>query len=225
MGLRSFFLSAMVVLMATLCCANPVCAPIERDTVMALADPLSPRHDEEALVASLQQLLADGRMTNADRLWCEAMLEMATRNRVGEVCNDLEYVTVEGAKGHLHGIESELTLLFFNDPDCLSCHQVKERLDTCETLRVMVSRHELTVVALCVGDEEEKWRVEEYPDYVVNAFDMARAVENEEVYDLPTMPLFYLLDTDKRVLLKNEPSLNRVVEVLKAKSRYRPARR
>ena len=33
-------------------------------------------------------------------------------------------------------------------------------------------------------------------------------------YDLMTMPMFYLLDRDKRVILKNEASLNRVLKVM-----------
>ena len=219
MRLKLFFLLAMVIWVAAQSGARTSVTAVERDSIMALADPLSPKHDEEELVAMLQQSLADEKISRGDRSWCEALLEMAMKNRVGEVCADLDYVTAEGGAGHLHGIDSSLTLIFFNDPDCLSCHQVKERLDTCDTLRDMVSRQVLTVLAFCVGDDEDKWRAEDYPDYVVNAFDAVRAVEIEEVYELPTMPLFYLLDGEKRVLFKNEPSLNRVLEALEPYNR------
>ncbi len=217
MRFRLFLLAIMVGCVAAQAGTNTP-SSITRENIMELADPLSPQHDEEALVTMLQLKLGDEGTSRADRSWCEAMLAMAMKNRVGDVCADLQYVTAEGAEGNVHGIDSGLTLLFFNDPECLSCHQVKERLDTCDTLRDMVSRHELTVLALCVGGDETVWRTEEYPDYVVNAIDADCAVENNEIYELPTMPLFYLLDAEKRVLLKNEPSLNRVLQVLTANS-------
>lgn len=218
MRLRLFFLLAVICWASTLAGVT-ASVPMSRDSVMSLADPLSPRHDEEALVEALRLVLDNPQASRADRGWCEVMLEMALKNRVGDKCADLDFVIADGATANIHGIEAPMTLIFFNDPDCLSCHQVKERLDTCATLREMVARDELVVLALCVGDDEHKWRVEGYPDYVINAFDASRAVDEGEVYDLPTMPLFYLLDEEKRVLLKNEPSLNRVLRVLATGSR------
>ncbi|MBQ5465799.1 MAG: hypothetical protein IIT60_00970, partial [Muribaculaceae bacterium] len=41
-----------------------------------------------------------------------------------------------------------------------------------------------------------------------------QAIDGEGLYDLPSIPLFYLLNRDKRVLMKNEASLNRVLHAL-----------
>lgn len=198
--------------------------PFSKERVVRLADPTGDDHDESALYELLSATLAaDAKLSSGDRAWCEAMLADAAKNRPGQECADLEYETAEGARGHLHGISTPLTLLYFNDPDCFSCLKVKERLDTCATLRELVTTHELTVVALYTGDDTARWLNEEYPDYVVNAVDSNRAVEEEEAFVLPTMPLFYLLNEEHRVVLKNEPSLNKVLQAIATRSPHTPA--
>ena len=78
----------------------------------------------------------------------------------------------------------------------------------------MVNDSILTVVGIYPYENTNEWRQESFPDFIINGWDYKQQVEGEETYDLMTMPLFYLLDRDKRVLLKNEASLNRVLKVL-----------
>ena len=51
---------------------------------------------------------------------------------------------------------------------------------------------------------------------MINGWNQSRQIEYAELYDLPTLPCFYLLNREHKVLVKNEGSLNKVEAVLKA---------
>ena len=51
---------------------------------------------------------------------------------------------------------------------------------------------------------------------LINGWNQSQQIEYAELYDLPTLPCFYLLDKDYTVLIKNEGSLNKVEKVLGA---------
>ena len=50
---------------------------------------------------------------------------------------------------------------------------------------------------------------------MINGWNQSHQIEYAELYDLPTLPCFYLLDKDYKVLIKNEGSLNKVEAMLK----------
>lgn len=171
-------------------------------------------HNEAAMLHILETTSDRHNLNESDSIRINSMLEIVGRNAVGTKANDIEWITVEGAIGRLSSIDTEYTLLYFNDPDCFSCSMVKERLDTCNTLRTLVENNVLSLVAIYPYSDTEQWQQEPYPDYIVNGHDFKGEVENDEAYILPSMPLFYLLDKNKTVLIKNEPSLNRILEFL-----------
>ena len=50
---------------------------------------------------------------------------------------------------------------------------------------------------------------------MINGWNKSRQIEYAELYDLPTLPCFYLMDKEFKVLVKNEGSLNKVEAKLK----------
>lgn len=46
-------------------------------------------------------------------------------------------------------------------------------------------------------------KLSDMPDNWVNAYDEKLQISNEELYDLKAMPTLYLLDKEKKVLLKD----------------------
>ena len=59
------------------------------------------------------------------------------------------------------------------------------------------------------------WKKAKYPKMMINGWNQSQSIEQGELYDLPTLPCFYLLDKDYKVLIKNEGSLNKVEAKLK----------
>ncbi len=70
----------------------------------------------------------------------------------------------------------------------------------------------MTVLFIFPDGEIEKWlaQIEKYPKERL----VASMKEGDQVFDLRTMPVLYLLDKDKKIVLKN-PSLEELEAYLK----------
>jgi hypothetical protein len=79
-----------------------------------------------------------------------------------------------------------------------------------------VNEKKLIVLGIYPYDDEKLWKKANYPKMMINGWNKSRQIENNELYDLPTLPCFYLLDKDYKVLIKNEGSLNKVEAMLQS---------
>ncbi|MDO4510253.1 MAG: hypothetical protein Q4B68_00365 [Bacteroidales bacterium] len=180
-----------------------------------LGNPLSEEHDEVKYVEVLKTACESEVLSESDKMRYRLLLKEAQKNHVGTLAADIEYVTPDGSTHHLSESAAPLTLVYFNDPDCDACEKVVARLDTCATLKTMVLEKQLEIVGIYPLDDEQAWLQRPFPSYIINGWNKSQEIDQEETYVLPTMPLFYLLDADKRVVLKNEPSLNHVLDYLR----------
>ena len=178
------------------------------------ASPADSLHNEEAYIAALLDVVNDPSLDRAAKMRPQLLLENAMKNRIGSVATDLELTSTHGTTQRLHEMDSVLTLVFFNDPDCDACYILKNRLDTTQVINNYINSGLLQIVAIYPFDNHELWCNTPYPSNMLNLWDENQAIDGEGLYDLPSIPLFYLLNRDKRVLMKNEASLNRVLHAL-----------
>lgn len=183
-----------------------------------LGNPLSDRHNELRYVELLKTIAECPLLTENDKLLPQLLLEEAQKNQVGSVAADIEYITPDDSVHHLSDSQAPAVLIYFNDPDCDACLKVKHRLDTCTMLRQMVAEKQLQIVGIYTIDNEELWRNTPFPSYIINGWNKNQEIANSETYVLPTLPLLYLLDADKKVLIKGEASLNKVLDYLQTES-------
>ena len=179
-----------------------------------LSEPTWDYHNEQLFSLVMEHAATTSCLSDNERLRPQLLLDVTRKNAPGNVACDIEYETLDGTRGKVSDISSPYTLIYFNDPECLSCAKVKERLDTTMTLKNLVTDSILTVIGIYPYDNVEEWKLEPFPNYIINGIDINHEVDGQQTYDLMTMPMFYLLDSDKRVILKNEASLNRVIKAL-----------
>lgn len=179
-----------------------------------LSEPTWDYHNEELFALVMEHAASASCLSDNERLRPKMMLDVTRKNVPGIVAHDIDYETLDGNHHKLSDINTPYTLIYFNDPECLSCAKVKERLDTCTTLKNMVSDSTLTVIGIYPYDNVQEWHLEPFPTFIINGWDYKQEIEGQQTYDLMTMPLFYLLDRDKHVILKNEASLNRVIKAM-----------
>lgn len=179
-----------------------------------LSEPTWDTHNEELFKRLIEHASTTPCLSESERMRPQLLLDVVRKNAPGEVAHDIEFEILDGTHHTLSDINTAYTLIYFNDPECFSCAKVKERLDTCSTLEGMVNEGVLTVLGIYPYDNTREWHIEPFPAYIVNGWDFKQDVDGKQTYDLMTMPLFYLLDSEKRVIVKNEPSLNRIIKVL-----------
>lgn len=179
-----------------------------------LSEPTWDTHNEELFKLLIEHGSTASCLNDNERLRSQSLLEVVRKNAPGTIVTDIEYETLDGSHHRLSDISTAYTLIYFNDPECFSCAKVKERLDTCSTLKSLVGDGMLTVLGIYPYDNTQEWHLEPFPQYIINGWDFKQDVETKQTYDLMTMPLFYLLDTEKRVIVKNEASLNRMLKAI-----------
>jgi hypothetical protein len=185
------------------------------------ADPL---HNEGLYMVVLKHVTESYVLSNTEKEKQRLLLEGAKKNMIGSVAADFDYV-VPGDKTvhHLKDLKADYILVYFNNPDCESCEAVKERLASNELINKMISDKKLIVLAIYPYDDQKLWKKAKYPKMMINGWNQSQQIEYGELYDLPTLPCFYLLNNDYKVLIKNEGSLNKVEAVLKQLTQAQPA--
>lgn len=170
-------------------------------------DPNSPVLNEEVYIPILQAVLASRSLNDLDKMQYEYQLRIASLNRVGSAASDFEYTTVSG-KGSLYRIKGEYTLIFFNNPDCHTCHQILEELKQNPDISRLIRGNRLKLLAMYTDQELDKWVKNKsmYPPEWIYAHDAKFILRENSLYGLRAIPSLYLLDKDKKVILKDAPA-------------------
>lgn len=128
-------------------------------------------------------------------------------NPQGSVAADFTYFLPDSTVARMHGVESPYTLLFFYNPNCRSCQGIIEALKTSTAINRALETGALTLLAIYTQDDSPVWRefIKETPQGWTNGCDNGMKLISENIYDLRNLPVFYLLDSKKRILLKDLP--------------------
>lgn len=130
---------------------------------------------------------------------------LAEKNRVGQSAIDFIYTLASGKQGRMYGLKADYTLLFFYNPDCHTCMEIKNAMKQSSRLKEWVSSGKMKVLTLYPDEDMALWRshLNELSNEWVNGYDKGQVLTHELLYDLSAIPSFYLLDKDKKVLLKD----------------------
>lgn len=143
-----------------------------------LYDPNSPMRNENIYIEVLRHIVATAKLDEIYKVRPRYQLELAMKNRVGDKAADFTYTTENEGKATLYGMTADpLLLLFFFRPDCPTCKEVKEY--------VANKGIDKRVKILFVNPDID--------------------TDLDTIYDLRASPTLYLLDKDKKVILKDAP--------------------
>ena len=180
------------------------------------SDAADPIHNETLYMAVLKHASEKFVLSAAEKEKQRLLFEGAKKNMIGTVAADFDYVMPNDKNAHhLKDLKADNILVYFNNPDCESCEAVKDRLANSELINQLVNDKKMIVLAIYPYDDQKLWKKAKYPKMMINGWNQSRNIEYNELYDLPTLPCFYLLDKDYKVLIKNEGSLNKVEATLK----------
>lgn len=170
-----------------------------------LNGPNSPMRNETYYILYLERVLCLPGLTEEERLRPAYQLETARKNRPGSLATDFSYLTREGKPGRLRDTApGKRLLLLFYDPACVHCTETLKELYHSPVLERLMADQSLSVLAVYTEGDRELWdrTKASLPGEWMVAMDMEGIVERE-LYALPAMPVIYLLEKDKTVLLKD----------------------
>lgn len=172
---------------------------------LVMGDPNSPYRNEEFCIPLYQKIAASSLSDESEKADAEAQLPLLTLNRLGEKANDFYYTMRNGRTGHLYGIDAEYTIIFFSNPGCPNCREVMESLEQFPLIDDLIEGKYLAVANIYPDEDLSEWikYSEIYPKNWINAYDHMQAIYGTPLYNIRAIPSVYLLDSEKRVLLKD----------------------
>lgn len=169
-----------------------------------LDDPNSPMRDEDYYILFLEELLRLPGLPEEKRIRPAYRLEIARKNRPGMTAVDFSYTDRRGNRRTLHATQGERLLLLFYDPSCSHCSQILDGLRCSAVIGNLIRNKELSVLAVYTEGDRRLWddTKDSLPQEWTVAIDESNIAERE-LYALPAMPVIYLLDGKKKVILKD----------------------
>ena len=180
-----------------------------------LYDPNSPMRDEDLFLPFAESMAVSPCTSDNMRAACRYEAAQCGTNSFGTRVPDVKYCDKDGRKGNLHSVRAEYTMLFFSNPGCSSCKEIIDDVLSRDYINDYIAGHRLAIVNIYIDEDISAWRdyVHNYPRNWINGYDYSFKLRDSGLYDIRAIPSLYLLDSSKRVLLKDAPT-ERVLQYL-----------
>ena len=179
-------------------------------------DPNSPFRNDQLYLPVLEAVSQSPLVEEEIRAGAADKALLVSRNLPGSFAEDFTYLTIQNRPGSLYGIRAPYTLVFFNNPGCNMCREIREAMNGSSLIMEKVRSGQLAVLALYPDEDTELWLAykDEIPPEWINARDPGCTVQESGLYDLKAIPSLYLLDSEKRVILKDCTDVRLIEAVL-----------
>jgi len=165
--------------------------------------PNSRIRDEDLYICVLNTILSDETFSPVLKERYREQLEVAIKNRPGELALDFRFTTLKGREGSLYGLPKRYTLIMFYEPNCPACESAIMYLTENPVIRDIYQS--INMIAVYTGEDELLWRSSssKFNNYWIVAYNSCLSITRERLYDRRPSPSFYLLDKERRVILKD----------------------
>ena len=170
----------------------------------------SPFRNEEFYIPVLQEVLKSDLLTQEQKSAYRLQQEFTRKNRVGQAANDFTFTSESGQDSKMSSINSEFLILLFTNPECSTCMAVTDMINKSEAINKAFShntpqRTMLTVLSVYPDDDIESWKshLDGLSGNWIHAYDKGMQITKGKLYDLKAIPTIYLLDKNKKVILKD----------------------
>lgn len=175
-----------------------------------LYDPNSPFRNEEMYIPVLNEAVRSSSITEERRSTLLFQQEMVLKNRVGKRAANFLYTLPSGQSKGLYDLKSEYTLLIFSNPGCNTCEVVIKKLEQSKELNRAFSmntpgRTMLTILTVYPDEDIDEWisHLDKMPATWIHGYDKGMVITHKKLYDIKAIPTLYLLDKEKKVILKD----------------------
>ena len=172
-----------------------------------LYDPNSPLRNEDYYSLYAEHLAVSDLVEPVMQEKYARIVRLAALNRIGTKAADFRFMDKSGAMHTLYGIKAELTLLFFSNPGCTACKYIIDVLNNVPVISGLIDNGTMKVLNIYIDEDLEAWRsyMPIYPETWYNGFDPDLVIRGETLYNVRAIPSLYLLDSDKKVIMKDAP--------------------
>ena len=170
-------------------------------------DPNSPMRNEEMYLHFVRKYAQYEGLSEVEKGKYNRQAKLCALNRLGTKAADFRFADKRGKIRNLYDIDAELTLLFFSNPGCNACMEIINVLNGDPKIAGLVADGTMAVLNIYIDEDLEAWKsyMPIYPESWYNGFDPDFVLRNNDIYNIRAIPSLYLLDAEKRVILKDAP--------------------
>lgn len=179
---------------------------------IVLHNPNSPMRNDEYYIPILEVLVESPLLDEYDRMVPAYDLDVVSKNRLGTTANDFVYTLSNGSSGRLSNIQADYTILMFSNPGCPMCSEITEKLSSSPLINELGELGRIKILTIYPDADLEAWReyLRQMPHQWINAYDKGMIITEKRLYNLNAIPSLYLLDKDKRVIIKDGVSVEQI---------------
>ena len=188
--------------------ASNVFGFFEKTVSRYLYDPNSPVRNEDLYLPFVQGLAVSPFVAEVMKPAYAHDASMCSLNQGGTVATDFIFTDLSGRRHSLHSVKAEYTLLFFSNPGCPACKEIIDGLTGDPRIAEKVSSGKLAVVNVYIDSDLDEWReyAVNYPETWLSGYDQDYTIRTDVTYNVRAIPSLYILDSGKRVLMKDAPT-------------------
>ncbi|MBD0403940.1 DUF5106 domain-containing protein [Flammeovirga sp. EKP202] len=165
-----------------------------------LFDPNSPFRNEGLYELILEDYKRNSILSDLQKVRIKYHLTIIEKNKIGKLASDFN-TKIDGNIKNLYSIQAPYILVVFTNSECPSCIENYKELGKNEVIRNTTDSGKLKV--LMVDNSESPTLTK--GDQWIWAKDIDDVIDSNEIYYTPALPSIYLMDKNKRVILKDVP--------------------
>ena len=168
-------------------------------------DPNSPVRSEDLYRPMAEKLAASALIREDYRAGYAWDAKVCSLNPSGSVATDFPFIDTAGRRRTLHSITADRTLLIFANPDCKACRELVDLMARYPEIQARIDNGALKVVDVYIDEDIDVWKAHtaDYPPQWLCGYDPSFAIRKDRLYSVRAIPSVYLLDAQKKVLLKD----------------------
>ena len=185
-----------------------------------LHDPNSPYRSDELYIAVLEAQLASPLLDKYEKMAPEYDLRVVSQNRIGQKANDFDYTNRTGRTRNMYSLNTDFIIVYINNPGCAMCRDITEALKRSPIISDLQQQGRLRVLAIYPDENLDEWHkhLSDMPSEWINGYDRGCRIERENLYNVSAIPALYLLDKEKKVLVKDSTNVGEIEYTLQVES-------
>ena len=185
-----------------------------------LHDPNSPYRNDELYIAVLEAQISSPLYNKYEKMAPEYDLRVVSQNRIGRPANDFDYTIKSGRRSNLYSLKNDFVIVYINNPGCSMCRDITEALKQSQIITDLQCKGRLKVLAIYPDENLDEWHkhLSDMPSAWINGYDRGCHIERENLYNISAIPALYLLDKEKKVLVKDSTNVGEIEYTLQVES-------
>ena len=177
-----------------------------------LHDPNSPARSDELYIAVLEAQIASPHYDKYEKMAPEYALRLAMQNRIGHKANNFRYTDIKGRTRDMYSLRNDFVIVYINNPGCAMCRDISKALQESQLISQMQQEGQLKILAIYPDENLDEWHRHhsEIPSQWINGYDKGCLIEREMLYNINAIPALYLLDREKKVLVKDSTDVGEI---------------